>query len=302
MLDNVRPIKLTLTEKQVKQVERVTGEQQLGPVIRDRMVSNVIVNSEFSKDSGYGTALHLGMPLTLEDVGRLTGLVSGQMFFLFKFFGQLYLNVFGVLMVISLLQFMFNSGCRLVLLWKANDWRIGPYLIKAIFAAIFSSAILPALILKEVGKAVNKRLKEDSEKIIPDQNYEECKFEQRITNEEVAVLRDYISERASVEDRDRLAEVFKHADRVERLRQKRRKELRQRTKSYKELTDDVKKEHDVILDDAQQPPPYNPSFPAKGVKKPKPSITWSGEDFPKHGDKEGEEERDRKEESGEEEE
>ena len=105
-----------------------------------------------------------------------------------------------------------------------------------------------------------------------------------------------------MEDRDRLAEVFKHADRVERLRKKRREELRQRTKSYKELTDDVKQEHNVILDAAQQPPPYNPSFQAKGVKKSKPSITWSGKDFPRHGDKKGEEEQDRKEESGEEEE
>ena len=302
MLDNVRPIKLTLTEKQKRQVERVTGEQRLGPVIRDRLVGTVITNSEFSQESGYGAALHLGMPLTIEDVGRLTGLVSGQMFFLFKFFGQLYLNVFGVLMVISLLQFAFNSGCRLVLLWKANNWRIGPYLIKAIFAAIFSSAILPALILKEVGAAVNKRLEEDAQRIIPDQNYEECRFEQEVLDEQVAVLREYISENASAENRDRLAEVFKHADRIERRRQKRKEELRKRTKSYKELTDDVKKEHNEIIDAAQQPPPYNPTFQAKRVKKSKPSIKWSGKDFPKHGDKEGEEERDRNEESGEEEE
>ena len=173
-LENVQEVHLPLTPKQQKKHHDISDEQGMGPVIMDNVVRTVLDNSKHRTPTGpggLGTSIHLGMPLTKEDVGNLTDLVAGKMFILFRVLGQFYLNIFGFMVVLSLCQYVFNSACRLYYTLKHNDYKFGWYLLRAFFAVLFSSAVLPARILKEAVTTVRKQLDEDKEEFLPDPDY-----------------------------------------------------------------------------------------------------------------------------------
>ena len=68
--------------------------------------------------NGEAVGIHPGMPLTKIDIEHLTGSVAGQMFFLFRLLGQFYLPIFGIMIVVSICQYVFNSCYRLYFVWK----------------------------------------------------------------------------------------------------------------------------------------------------------------------------------------
>ena len=269
MLDDVRDIQLTLTVKQVEEVQKITRAQRLGPVIRDRLDVTVFGNSEFDQGPDTGTSFHLGMPLTGENISQIADLVSGRMFFLFKLLGQAYLNIFGVIMLINLAQYCLNTLCRIFYLWKANDYKIGPYLIKAIFAVLFSATLLPILILKEVGSAVDKQLKEDAERILPNnENYEECRQEQDVIREELRCLREAVIETAenggqNWDLRGTLANTLAPADQLREERERRKKRQEEERKGFLELTEQVQGELRALQEPANRPQDHQgPSAPS----------------------------------------
>ena len=206
-LEDVRAVHLPLTPKQQEGHRYISDQQGMGQVITANLVRTVLDNSErrVSGHSVLGTSIHLGMPLTKEDLGSLTDLVAGRMFILFKVLGQFYLNIFGFMVVLSLCQYIFNSFCRLWYTFKHNDRKVGWYLLRALFAVLFSSAVLPARILKEVATTVKKQLDEDKEEFIPDPDYAAWRDNLKRQEDQIERIRGYLLTR---DDYDEFKEIL----------------------------------------------------------------------------------------------
>ena len=94
---------LTITPKQLETIRVVCESNEYGDVILTNVVNNALANT-IGVNGGEATGIHFGMPLSKLDIEFLMGSVAGQMFFLFKTFGQFYLHVFAVMILISLCQ------------------------------------------------------------------------------------------------------------------------------------------------------------------------------------------------------
>ena len=175
-------------EEIIRGIHRVNehGDVVVSNVVRDVMANTMGVNG------GEPEGIHFGMPLSKVDLEVLTGSVAGQMFFLFRIFGKIYLHCFGFMIVLSIIQYIFNSLYRLYFVWKHNDKRIGLYLFKALFAVLFSSAILPLLIFGAVGKAVKERMDQDREKIVPDVDYAIYQERVKFTERQIESMREFM--------------------------------------------------------------------------------------------------------------
>ena len=182
---------LTITPEQLETIREVHENNEHGDVVLTNVVQNVMANT-MNLRGGEPEGIHLGMPLTKLDIDFLTGTVAGQMFFLFRIFGQFYLHVFGIMILLSLAQYIFNSCYRIYYVWIHNEKRIGWYLLKAFLAVLFSSAVLPGLILVAVTKAVRERLDEDKKNVIADPDYTVYRERVAFNERSLDSLRDFI--------------------------------------------------------------------------------------------------------------
>ena len=218
---------LTITPEQLETIREVHENTEHGDVVLTNVVQNVMANT-MNLNGGEPMGIHLGMPLTKLDIDFLTGTVAGQMFFLFRIFGQFYLHVFGIMIILSLAQYIFNSCYRIYYVWIHNDKRIGWYLFKAFLAVLFSSAVLPGLILVAVTKAVRERLNEDREKVIADPDYTIYKERVAFTERTIDNMRDFILQHHSGDKDEAYQRLTNSVYPSEQLAQLRRREQRVR--------------------------------------------------------------------------
>ena len=214
---------LTITPDQLERIRQVHKTTEHGDVVLTGIVKTVSGNT-LGIAGGEPVGIHLGMPLTRIDIEHLTGSVAGQMFFLFRLLGQFYLHLFGIMIVVSICQYIFNSGYRLYFVWKHNDKRFGLYLLKAFFAVLFSSAVLPGLILVAVGKAVRDRLDEDRQNLISDPDYAAYKdrvafTERSIDNIRALMIEQFQGDRDSEEYKGLIQSLYP-AEQLKKLRKR----------------------------------------------------------------------------------
>ena len=158
-----------VSPKQIQQIREIKKIHSLNHVVMDQ-VAYTAATATLSEDSRLGGIINIAMPLSEEDINRLTNMVAGNMFFLFKWLGQIYLNLFGLMIIFNVVKHLFECLYRMYYMYKVHGW--GVYLFKACGATIFSLSFLPGDILKSTVETAQKSMKGWREDIMPPPDYE----------------------------------------------------------------------------------------------------------------------------------
>ena len=168
-----------ISPRQMEQIRELKKVHSLNHIVMDQ-VSHNAATATWAEDSRMGGILDIAMPLSKEDVQRLTDMVAGNMFFLFKWLGQIYLHLFGLMIVFNVAKHLFECGYRMYYIYKA----FGPgfWLLKAFGATIFSVSMLPKTILEEVARGTTQSLTNWREEVVPPPDYEQ--YQARVAQQE----------------------------------------------------------------------------------------------------------------------
>ena len=155
---------LTLTDRQLQQITKMQTDHELGSVILDDIKSKVMKNTRSHDESGKG--IYFATSLTELDFQVISYTVATQMFFLFKFLGETYLNLFGIFMLVSLAKHLIDTALRIYAIVRIHG--CGCWIFKALWHSLYATTVLPHLILKKTYQAMDDRMKEARDAVFPD--------------------------------------------------------------------------------------------------------------------------------------
>ena len=158
-----------VSPRQIQQIKEVKKLHSLNHIVMDQ-VAHTAATATFAEDNRLGGVINIAMPLSKEDIDRLTSVVAGNMFFLFRWLGQIYLHVFGLMILFNLVKHIFETIYRMYYIYKA--FGPGIWILKACGATMFSMSMLPMTILQATAEQAKEKLVEWREELLPPPDYE----------------------------------------------------------------------------------------------------------------------------------
>ena len=139
----------TINYKQTQMISEIVREQEYGKIIQNKLVRATIESTdEITEGNGGLVGIRLGIPLSGIDIALVANGVAAQLYFMFKWFGDLYLNLIGIVFIISLTrQFLFFW---LRVYQVTRIYGCGRWLLYAIFNSLWVTLAMPKLVLKAV--------------------------------------------------------------------------------------------------------------------------------------------------------
>ena len=155
---------LLLNARQQEKVAELIEVIELGPLIVDDMTEKVMHNTRGTDSNGH-LRVHFGLPLTNLDFQAISFNVAYNMFFLFRWLGNVYLNLFGVFVIFSVIKHFTDTGLRMYFLYKRHGF--GPWILRACWGSIWAMWALPKTILLKARDAVDEQFKRARDDALP---------------------------------------------------------------------------------------------------------------------------------------
>ena len=140
---------LTINYRQTQMISEIVREQEYGKVIQNKLVRATIESTdEITEGNGGLMGIRLGIPLSGIDIALVANGVAARLYFMFQWFGDLYLNFIGIVFIISLArQFVFFW----VRVYKVTRiYGCGRWMGYALFNSLWVTLAMPKLVLKAV--------------------------------------------------------------------------------------------------------------------------------------------------------
>lgn len=156
---------LTLTNRQLQQIAKMQTDHELGSIILDDIKHKVMENTR-SHDEG-SRGIYFATSLTELDFQVISYTVATQMFFLFRFLGETYLNLFGIFMLLSLSKHLIDTAFRIFAIVRIHG--VGWWIFRALWHSLYATTVLPHLILQKAHQAMDDRMQEARDAVFPDE-------------------------------------------------------------------------------------------------------------------------------------
>ena len=156
---------LTLTDRQLQQIAKMQTDHELGSIILDDIKHKVMENTRSSDEGSRG--IYFATSLTELDFQVISYTVATQMFFLFRFLGETYLNLFGIFMLVSLSKHLIDTAFRIFAIVRIHG--VGWWIFRALWHSLYATTVLPQLILQKAHQAMDDRMQEARDAVFPDE-------------------------------------------------------------------------------------------------------------------------------------
>ena len=155
---------LTLTAEQIDKVGGLMEQLELGPLIVDDITEKVMHNTR-NIDADGKLQTYFGLPLTEMDFQAISYSVAYNMFFLFRWLGDIYLNLFGIFVIFSVLKHVVDTGLRMWFLYRRHGF--GPWILRSCWLSVWAAWALPKTILMRAKEAVDDTLEKARNDALP---------------------------------------------------------------------------------------------------------------------------------------
>ena len=140
---------LTINHKQTQMISEIVREQEYGKVIQKKLVRATIESTdEMTEGNGGLVGIRLGIPLSGIDIALVANGVAERLYFMFQWFGDLYLNFIGIAFIISLARQVVFFWIRVHRVRKI--YGCGKWMFYAFFNSLWVTLAMPKLVLKAV--------------------------------------------------------------------------------------------------------------------------------------------------------
>ena len=154
-VDELPPLAgLTINPRQSTMISEIVREQEYGRIIEAKLVHATIVSTDEVTENNGRLGIHLGIPLSGIDIELVAGGVASQLFYLFNYLGNIYLNFFGVVFAISITRQIIFFWIRVYQVTRV--YGCGKWLFFAFFNSLWVTFAMPSMVLKSVYKKADE--------------------------------------------------------------------------------------------------------------------------------------------------
>ena len=140
---------MTINYKQTQMISEIIREQEYGKIIQSKIVRATIESTdEITEGNGGLVGIRLGIPLSGIDIDLVANGVAARLYFMFKWFGDLYLNLIGIVFIISLTRQVIFFWLRVYQVTRI--YGCGKWMLYAVFNSLWVTLAMPKLVLKAV--------------------------------------------------------------------------------------------------------------------------------------------------------
>ena len=155
-VDELPPLAgLTINPKEMSMISNIIREQEYGRIIETKLIHATILSTdEVTESNGGQIGIHLGIPLSGIDISLVAGGVATQLFYLFRYLGNIYLNFFGIVFAVSLTRQFIFFWIRVYQVTRI--YGCGKWMWLAVWNSAWVTFAMPKLVLKSVYNTAEK--------------------------------------------------------------------------------------------------------------------------------------------------